>query len=95
MRSILFAFVFNLFQIAEQMSALNQQKGATLDEMSKIVQQLTARINAKRTQLAPVLRELRPLRQKFQVRFKLYYILTFVATVRENTQQQTNRSMAL
>ncbi|THD24680.1 Intraflagellar transport protein 81 [Fasciola hepatica] len=56
----------NLEKVSEQMSALNQQKGATLDEMSKIVQQLTARINAKRTQLAPVLRELRPLRQKFQ-----------------------------
>ncbi|VDP88509.1 unnamed protein product [Echinostoma caproni] len=55
-----------LEKVSEQMSAINQQKRATLDEMSKIVQQLTTRINAKRTQLAPILRELRPLRQKFQ-----------------------------
>ncbi|CAL8097387.1 unnamed protein product [Calicophoron daubneyi] len=55
-----------LEKVSEQMSALNQQKGATLDEMSKIIQQLTARINAKRTQLAPILRELRPLRQRAQ-----------------------------
>ncbi|KAF5397032.1 hypothetical protein PHET_10023 [Paragonimus heterotremus] len=48
------------------MSALNQRKGTTLDEMSRIIQQLTNRINSKRTQLAPILRELRPLRQKVQ-----------------------------
>ncbi|GAA51458.1 intraflagellar transport protein 81 homolog, partial [Clonorchis sinensis] len=56
----------NLEKVSEQMSALNEQKGVTLEEMSQIVQQLTNRINAKRSQLAPILRELRPLRQKAQ-----------------------------
>ncbi|KAA3675330.1 intraflagellar transport protein 81 [Paragonimus westermani] len=55
-----------LEKVSEHMSALNQSKGATLDEMSQIIQQLTNRINSKRTQLAPILRELRPLRQKVQ-----------------------------
>ncbi|CAH8872973.1 unnamed protein product [Trichobilharzia szidati] len=56
----------NLEKVSEQMSLLNEQKGATLEEMSKIIQQLNSRINAKRTQLAPIIRELRPLRQKAQ-----------------------------
>ncbi|OON22646.1 hypothetical protein X801_01449 [Opisthorchis viverrini] len=56
----------SLEKVSEQMSALNEQKGVTLEEMSQIVQQLTNRINAKRSQLAPILRELRPLRQKAQ-----------------------------
>ncbi|KAF6779143.1 Intraflagellar transport protein 81 [Paragonimus kellicotti] len=55
-----------LEKVSEHMSALNKKKGTTLDEMSKIIQQLTNRINSKRTQLAPILRELRPLRQKVQ-----------------------------
>ncbi|KAF7232150.1 Intraflagellar transport protein 81 [Paragonimus skrjabini miyazakii] len=56
-----------LEKVSEHMSALNQRKGTTLDEMSKIIQQLTSRINSKRKQLAPILKELRPLRQKVQV----------------------------
>ncbi|VDO57439.1 unnamed protein product [Schistosoma margrebowiei] len=48
------------------MSLSNEQKGTTLEEMSKIIQQLNNRINTKRTQLAPIIRELRQLRQRAQ-----------------------------
>ncbi|CAH8630420.1 unnamed protein product [Heterobilharzia americana] len=56
----------NLGKVSEHMSLINEQKGATLEEVSKIVQQLNSRINAKRAQLAPIIRELRPLRQRAQ-----------------------------
>ncbi|CAH8680320.1 unnamed protein product [Schistosoma rodhaini] len=56
----------DLGKISEQMSMLNEHKGTTLEEMSKIIQQLNNRINAKRTQLAPIIRELRHLRQRAQ-----------------------------
>ncbi|VEL09385.1 unnamed protein product [Protopolystoma xenopodis] len=54
-------------QISEKMSALNQQKGATLEEMSSLVQQLSSRLNSKRSQLTPIIQELRPLRQRTQI----------------------------
>ncbi|VDO71924.1 unnamed protein product [Schistosoma curassoni] len=50
------------------MSLSNEQKGITLEEMSKIIQQLNNRINTKRTQLAPIIRELRQLRQRAQMK---------------------------
>ncbi|CAH8589489.1 unnamed protein product [Dicrocoelium dendriticum] len=53
-------------KVSEQMSCLNQRKGDMLNEMSSMVQQLTSRINTKRNQLAPILHELRPLRQRIQ-----------------------------
>ncbi|CAH8678665.1 Intraflagellar transport protein 81 [Schistosoma haematobium] len=56
----------NLGKISEEMSLSNEQKGITLEEMSKIIQQLNNRINTKRTQLAPIIRELRQLRQRAQ-----------------------------
>ncbi|CAH8682348.1 unnamed protein product [Schistosoma rodhaini] len=56
----------DLGKISEQMSMLNEHKGTKLEEMSKIIQQLNNRINAKRTQLAPIIRELRHLRQRAQ-----------------------------
>ncbi|CAH8670399.1 unnamed protein product [Schistosoma margrebowiei] len=56
----------NLGKISEEMSLSNEQKGTTLEEMSKIIQQLNNRINTKRTQLAPIIRELRQLRQRAQ-----------------------------
>ncbi|CAH8645803.1 unnamed protein product [Schistosoma mattheei] len=57
----------NLGKISEEMSLSNELKGTTLEEMSKIIQQLNNRINTKRTQLAPIIRELRQLRQRAQV----------------------------
>ncbi|CAI2735355.1 unnamed protein product [Schistosoma spindalis] len=56
----------NLGKISEEISLSNEQEGTTLEEMSKIIQQLNNRINAKRAQLAPVIRELRHLRQRAQ-----------------------------
>ncbi|CAH8654696.1 unnamed protein product [Schistosoma intercalatum] len=56
----------NLGKISEEMSLSNELKGTTLEEMSKIIQQLNNRINTKRTQLAPIIRELRQLRQRAQ-----------------------------
>ncbi|CAH8671538.1 unnamed protein product [Schistosoma bovis] len=58
----------NLGKISEEMSLSNELKGTTLEEMSKIIQQLNNRINTKRTQLAPIIRELRQLRQRAQTR---------------------------
>ncbi|TNN13981.1 Intraflagellar transport protein 81 [Schistosoma japonicum] len=56
----------NLSKISKQMSMLNEQKCTTPEELSKVIQQLNGRITAKREQLAPVIRELRQLRQKAQ-----------------------------
>ncbi|CAH8596109.1 unnamed protein product [Schistosoma turkestanicum] len=63
----------NLGKVSEQMSMFNnEEKAVTPEEMSKIIQQLSNRINTKRTQLAPTIRELRHLRQKAQERSQIH-----------------------
>lgn len=63
-----------------------------MDVVSKQVQQLTNRINTKSAKLAPIIRELRPLRQKVQVcLFKLicfkeneiYYLFIYLIIVKK------------
>ena len=57
-----------LEKVSEQMSSLNTLKGDTLEDMSSLVQRLTLRINEKKNELSPIIKELRPLRQKVQVK---------------------------
>ena len=45
---------------------LDQQKGRTLEDMSGLVGQLTMKIGERKARLAPIIKELRPLRQKCQ-----------------------------
>ena len=47
-------------------SELDQQKGKTLEDMSQLVVQLTNSIAEKKSSLAPIIKELRPLRQECQ-----------------------------
>ncbi len=48
-------------------SDLDQMKGRTLEDISHMVQQLTRKIAEKKSSLAPVIKELRPMRQRSQV----------------------------
>ena len=41
-------------------------KGRTLEDMSGLVGQLTMKIGERKARLAPIIKELRPLRQKCQ-----------------------------
>ena len=56
----------NLERVAEQKAGLDERKGATLEEMSGLVHQLTLRIGERKARLAPIIKELRPLRQQSQ-----------------------------
>ena len=56
----------NLAAVDATASGLDEQKGQTLDEMSGLVHQLTMKIGERKTRLAPIIKELRPLRQQVQ-----------------------------
>ena len=62
----------NLERVAEQKAGLDERKGATLEEMSGLVHQLTLRIGERKARLAPIIKELRPLRQQSQDMQALY-----------------------
>nr|VZI36818.1 unnamed protein product [Spirometra erinaceieuropaei] len=55
-----------LEKVSERAVTLNQRKGSTLEEMSALVGCLTQHIMARRDNLAPLIRELRPLRTTAQ-----------------------------
>lgn len=64
-------------------SELDQMKGRTLEDISYMVQQLTKKISEKKSALAPIIKELRPMRQKNQVsaiqqNINVYYDGTFL-----------------
>lgn len=54
-------------QVSEKTANLNQRKGTTLEEMSDLVGRLNQVIMSRRDKLAPLIRELRPLRVKASV----------------------------
>ena len=63
----------NLEKVAAMKAGIDEQKGQTLEEMSTLVQQLSLKINERKARLAPIIKELRPLRlqaQDMQVRVK-------------------------
>uniref|UniRef100_H3BA04 Intraflagellar transport protein 81 homolog n=1 Tax=Latimeria chalumnae TaxID=7897 RepID=H3BA04_LATCH len=55
-----------LERVSALKSELDEMKGRTLDDMSDMVKKLNAMIEEKKSALAPVIKELRPLRQKCQ-----------------------------
>ncbi|KAJ8325545.1 hypothetical protein O5D80_005756 [Batrachochytrium dendrobatidis] len=55
-----------LEKVSEKKSEIDQVKGRTLDEISEIIQTLLNTINEKKNMLAPVIQELRQLRQDAQ-----------------------------
>ena len=55
-------------------SDLDDQKGRALDDISEMVRRLHAEIAERRNTLGPVLREIRPLREKVQVCMKLFLL---------------------
>ena len=56
-----------LEDISSIKSQLDNLKGRTLEDISHMVQQLNNKISAKKTALAPIIKELRPMRQRSQV----------------------------
>ena len=56
-----------LEKVSSKKSELDEMKGRTLDDMSEMVRRLHAEIADRRNTLAPILREIRPLREKVQV----------------------------
>ncbi|PAA50779.1 hypothetical protein BOX15_Mlig023972g1, partial [Macrostomum lignano] len=53
-----------LEKVSKMMTQLNQKKGDTLEDMSRIIGELNKRVNEKKNELAPLIRELRPLREE-------------------------------
>lgn len=64
-----------LENISSLKSELDGMKGRTLEDISYMVQQLNTKITAKKTALAPIIKELRPLRQRAQVRQDLAKVI--------------------
>ena len=56
----------DLEKVASAKADLDQQKGQTLEDMSGLVSQLTMKISERKARLAPIIKELRPLRQQSQ-----------------------------
>ena len=56
----------NLERVAATKADLDSQKGKTLEDMSGLVNQLTMKISERKARLAPIIKELRPLRQQSQ-----------------------------
>ena len=56
----------NLEKVANLKANLDEQKGETLEDMSGLVHQLTLKIAERKSRLAPIIKELRPLRQQCQ-----------------------------
>ena len=55
-----------LEQVSAAKSELDKEKGAKLQEMARTIEELNAAITARKTSLAPLLKEVRPLRQQHQ-----------------------------
>ena len=55
-----------LENVSAMKSELDMMKGRTLEDISYMVQQLTKKIADKKSALAPIIKELRPLRQQAQ-----------------------------
>ncbi|KAJ9594840.1 hypothetical protein L9F63_013877, partial [Diploptera punctata] len=55
-----------LVEVSGEKANIDHEKGQTLEEMSALVLELTQRIASKKAQLAPIIKELRPLREKCQ-----------------------------
>ena len=56
----------NLEKVANLKANLDEQKGSTLEDMSGLVHQLTVNVAERKSRLAPIIKELRPLRQQCQ-----------------------------
>lgn len=54
-------------KVSSKKSNLDHKKGQTLEEMSDMVKMFTKKIAEKKGNLAPIIKELRPLRQQAQV----------------------------
>ncbi|XP_047108512.1 intraflagellar transport protein 81 homolog isoform X1 [Schistocerca piceifrons] len=55
-----------LEEVSSEKADVDQEKGKTLEEMSSVVVQLTQRIASRKALLAPIIKELRPLREQCQ-----------------------------
>lgn len=61
-----------LEKVSTMKSELDDLKGKTLEDISEMVQKMNAKIAAKKSALAPVIKELRPLRQQAQEKQQVY-----------------------
>uniref|UniRef100_T1IZS5 Intraflagellar transport protein 81 homolog n=1 Tax=Strigamia maritima TaxID=126957 RepID=T1IZS5_STRMM len=55
-----------LEKVSTMKSTYDEQKGRTLEEISSVVGQLNVKVNQKKAALAPLIKDLRPLREKSQ-----------------------------
>lgn len=67
----------DLEKVSTMKSELDQVKGRTLDDMSEMVRRLHADIAERRNVLAPVLREIRPLRERVEVSGVIFMTVWF------------------
>jgi len=58
--------VKQLEQVSEQTATLNETKGKTLEEISKIVTDINQALKERKNKLAPQIKELRAVRQRYQ-----------------------------
>jgi intraflagellar transport protein 81 len=56
----------NLEKVSEAKSAIDEEKGTMLEEISKTVTEINLAIKDRKTDLAPQIKELRTMRQQFQ-----------------------------
>ena len=56
-----------LSKLSEAKSTVDTKKAHTLEDITEIVQKFKKKVDERKTQLAPLLQELKPLRQKAQV----------------------------
>lgn len=66
----------DLEKVSSKKSNLDHKKGQTLEEISDMVRVLTKKIAEKKGNLAPIIKELRPLRQQAQVGYKTSTLYT-------------------
>uniref|UniRef100_A0A8C8YH54 Intraflagellar transport protein 81 homolog n=1 Tax=Prolemur simus TaxID=1328070 RepID=A0A8C8YH54_PROSS len=80
-----------LERVSALKSEVDEMKGRTLDDMSEMVKKLNSLVSEKKSALAPVLKELRQLRQKCQVSAFDFVILLEVRGLREECLQEESR----
>ena len=62
-------------QLSETTAGVDEAKGKTLEQMSDMVSTLTGKIGERKTRLAPIIKELRPLRQQVNFQCTTYSYL--------------------
>jgi intraflagellar transport protein 81 len=72
---------FSTQERLEELSTMKMEqdelKGKTLDEITGLIKTLNNRISSKKAELDPILKEVKPLRAKIQVKSLIYLFIFF------------------